>query len=451
MPVQGNPTQPLVAGNSVRNPTLSNYVFQSGIHKPEHSNILSYKYPQYYATALLERIGAYEGIGQDVWSWNILDRTREGGTVSSLTAVGSTTITFEVTEFDLTSTNLGYLIVGDVIRTQAGTLGRVTASVVSTVLTAKQKVTVAKVGGGNWAATDIADAEEFGHVYNIFPEASDAPNGRLYLPVEEYNRLTILRRSFNISGSEFTNRTYLGDGESWYFTIEDIEMKEFARDREGLVLFGDRDDGTHQSSRGILDYALTDGINTGFVGATGVAESDLQDHIEKMVIEGTSNEVTVLCGARFLKDVQVALRDYALDGAIAYGTLGANMAGLDFQSYRFMGKTIHFAFYELFNDGAMVPFDGTASSDDINFSNFSLWLDLGTDQGGQNLITLKYKDLDGQSRKFIHAYEVGMMNPEGMNGGFVANGKDAFTIHYLSEIGIEVRLPNRLGILRATS
>jgi hypothetical protein len=99
----------------------------------------------------------------------------------------------------------------------------------------------------------------------------------------------------------------------------------------------------------------------------------------------------------------------------------------------------------------MVPYVGTASATKINFSNFSLWLDLGTDQAGTKLISLKYKSHQGNSRKFIHAYEVGMMNPEGANGGMVSNGKDSFLIHYLSECGVEVRLANRLSILRATS
>lgn len=45
MPAQGFPTPPLVGGNSVRNPILEGYVFQSGISKPEHSSILTFKYP----------------------------------------------------------------------------------------------------------------------------------------------------------------------------------------------------------------------------------------------------------------------------------------------------------------------------------------------------------------------------------------------------------------------
>ena len=37
------------------------------------------------------------------------------------------------------------------------------------------------------------------------------------------------------------------------------------------------------------------------------------------------------------------------------------------------------------------------------------------------------------------------------NGGEVSTGQDAFIGYFLSEIGLEVRLPNRLGVMRATS
>lgn len=46
MPANGYPTPPLVGGTSARSTILENYVFQSGIHDPEHSKILTYKYPQ---------------------------------------------------------------------------------------------------------------------------------------------------------------------------------------------------------------------------------------------------------------------------------------------------------------------------------------------------------------------------------------------------------------------
>lgn len=453
MPAQGNPTPPLVGGNSVRNPILEAYVFQSGILRPEHSSILTYKYPQYYLTSLLDRLGSSEPVAQDVFSWNTLDRTRSSGTVSSTTGVPGTSATFEVTEFDFTATNLGYLIVNDIIQTQSGALLIVTAVAVSTVLSAKQKVTVAKYNGGTIGTADLADTMVFGHVFNAFGEGSNAPNGRLFLPTEDYNVTTILRRSFNISGSEFTNRTYLGDGSAWYWTVEDLHRKEFARDRELLILFGQLQNTGTKISRGILDWVTALGIITTYSSATGVSESDLLEHLRKLRVEGGSAEYLVLCGSTYYKNIQIAFRDYFIGGGISFGAFGSNEVGLDVRKYDFMGIKANFVLYELFEDKKALPYAGTPSATLTNYSDFSLWLDLGTDSTGHKLITLKYKEHGGQSRKFIQRLEVGMMNPSSsdMEGGTVASGFDGFRIHMLSEIGIEVRLANRLGIMRSNS
>jgi hypothetical protein len=425
---------------------------------------MSYKYPQYYLTSLLDRLGSWEEIEQDTWSWFTMDRTRKSTSIvgTSLKEADGTAFVPDTSvdcqidaadfAYDAATGNLGYAVVGDVFRTSNGTLFRVTGIGVGSVNSATQLIKMVKLDGTAIAAAEIDESDLLGHVSTSFEEASSAPTSRLYLPTEDYNRLQIMRRSFEISGTEFTNKTYLKDKKSWYFEQENIEMKEFARDKEGLVLFGQlSSNGQFKTTRGILDWAITQGVNSGFVGATGVSEVDIQDHIKDLLIEGGSKEKLVLCGAQFMADAQRALRDYSVSGGISFGGFGGNVAGLDYQEYKFMGITIKLVYYELFDDTAMVPFVGTASSADINFSNFSLWLDLGTDQAGKKLISLKYKNHNGNSRKFIHAYEVGMMNPVGPNGGLVSNGKDSFVIHYLSECGVEVRLANRIGILRATS
>jgi len=454
----GNPTPPLVGGNSAVSQILEGYVFQSGLHKPEHSTLLTLKYPQYYATALLDKLGASEGVAQDTWSWNVLDRTREGNTVATSSATGSTTISFETT-FDYTSTKPGYLLVGDVIRLESGALGEVTAvadaNALVTGTAGKQGVTIRKVGGGNWGASDIADTMKFGHSHNMFGEGSDAPGYRVYLPTEEYNALTILRRSMKITGSEFTNRVYIGD-KAWFFKVEEIEMKEFAKDREMAVMFGKQEatlstsSASKKSTRGIWDYVNTYGTNNTYSSATGVSEEDIQNHIKDLVIQGSSSEITVLCGADFYVDFQRAMQPYLLNGGVNYGMFGGNVVGLDVITYKFFGKTIHLAYYELFEDSAILPYTGTPSATKVNFSKTSLWLDWGS-ATGEKLIKLKHKEMNGVSRKFIHGYENGMHSANGSVGGNVANGTDAFKIHLLSEIGVEHRLPNRSRILRANS
>jgi hypothetical protein len=450
----GTPTGDLVGGVAARSVILQDYVFQSGISEPEVENILSYKYPQYYLTALLDRIGESGTIAQDVFSWFTMDRTRKSGTVSSLSALTSEA-TFEVTEFDYGSGALGYAVDGDVFRTETGYNLRVKSSVVSTVLSAKQKITVTALDGVTTITSAmIADTMKIGHVFNSFEEASSAPTGRTYLPNENYNYTTILRRSFKISGSEFTNKTYVNGGKAWYFEQEAIEMKEMARDKEGVVMFGTLTAGAAQNrktTRGVWDFVETDGQDGTFVGATGVSETNIQDFVKLLLVEGSSSKILCLCGAQFLTDVQVAMKDYFVNGAINYGGFGGNEVGIDVQSYRFLGKTIDFVHYALFNDTAMVPYAGTASATKVDFDNTGLFLDMGVDDNGKALISLKYKEHGGQSRKFIHGYETGMMSPSGSNGGHVSNGDDAFSIHMICEVTVKVSFANRMGILRATS
>lgn len=424
---------------------LQDYVFQSGIHKPEHSNLLAYKYPQYYMTALLERLGASEGVAQDTWSWNVMDRTRKAATVSGGT-LGSATATFTTTIPDS-----GYFIPQDVVRTDSGSLLVVTATGDSGGF---QTITVKKVGGGNITTADIDNGETIGHVFTSFGEASSAPEGRNFLPTTEYGQLTTLRRSLSISGDEFTNRTYLGDGKSWYFENENILMNELAKDRENLIMFGIQEtDGTRKVSKGILDFVETGGKVNTFASGAGVSETNIQNHIKSLLKEGlggSGKEYTVLCGADIYMDIQRALKDYAIDGALSYGAFGDNLAGLDFSAYKIAGVKANFVYYEPFEDVETLPFRGTPTAAKTDFSNFSLWLDMGTDSAGERLIKLKHKEHDGVNRKLVHAYETGMVG-RNQQGGEVANGDDAFKVHLLSQIGVQLKFANRMGILRANS
>jgi hypothetical protein len=340
-----------------------------------------------------------------------------------------------------------------VIQTEGGGLLRVTAVAVSTVLTDKQKVTVVRHDGGTISATELANAMVFGHVFNAFGEGSDAPNGRLFLPTEDYNVTTIIRRSVKITGSEFTNRTRLGNGEAWYWTVEDIMRKEFARDRELLIMFGKLNNSGVKMTRGILDYITSLGIISTYASGIGPSEADMMEHIRKLRVEGGSASYLVLCGSKFYKGVQVAFRDYFVGGGIQLGSWDSNNVGLNVRKYNFMGIEVSFVLYELFDDKKALPYNSTPSATKIDYSDFSVWIDLGTDSSGNKLIKLKYKEHGGYSRKFIQTLEVGMMNPnsQGSEGGMVASGFDGFKVHLLSEIGLEFRLANRCGIMRANS
>lgn len=451
----GLPTGALVGGVAARSVILQDYVFQAGIHEPEISNILSYKYPQYYMTALLDRIGASSTISSDTHSWFTLDRTRQSATVKATTGLvsgGTTSDTTAVLILDgitYDSDALGYFVLKDVVRFDSGDLGRVTATQATS---GEQQISVTKIGTGNWSVLMVAGTTTLGHMFSAFEEGSSAPDGRSYLPTEDYNHTTIVSRSFAVSGSEFTNKSRIGDGKAWYFTVEGIEMNELARDKEAAVMFGElSSSGTLKTNRGIWSWVAAEGQSGQFAAATGVVETDLQDVLKDLLIEGSSDKILCLAGGQFLMDANRALKDYHVGGAINYGGFGGNEVGLDVQSYRFLGKTIDFVHYALFNDTEMLPYAGTASSTKIDFDNVGLFLDMGNDSTGNKLISLKYKELNGQSRKFIHAYETGIMSPEGASGGHVSNLDDKFKGRILSELTVEFRLPNRSAILRSTS
>jgi hypothetical protein len=437
----------LSTANGVRQPILEGYVFSSGIHEPEISSLLSYKYPQYYLTSLLDRLGYEEDTAQKVFSWFEQDRTRRGGTVVELAgAINGNPTAVVNTDIIYSATAPGYFIVNDTVRFESGIVCRVTATQI--INTDKQQITVVKMDGSNFVTADIAANDKFGHIASAFGEYSDAPAGRLFTPEEKYNTTTIIRRSMGISGDEFTNKTRIGDGKAWYFEAENQLMKEFAKDKETTILFGQIGTGAVKSTRGLLDFINQSGVVNGFAASAGVDEEDIQDHIKDLLIQGTSNEITVLAGAQFLADFQRAMRDYTVGGASGMQKL----AGLDFQQYKFMGKTLTIAYYELFDDPTVVPSpaNGLNSTGRADFSNFSLWLDMGKDENGTPLIVLRHKAHGGISRKWIHAIEKGLVSPSGV-GGEVANGKDGFTVHYLCEVGLQCKLAHRHGILRATS
>lgn len=454
MPLTGYPVSPLAGGTTARASIFQDYVFQSGIHDIEHSKVLTYKYPQYYMTTLLDRMGAFEPVARDVFSWSTMDRTRKSATYTAV-ANGTTAAATLTLDIAAVSPQLGYFQVGDVIRVgKTGALGRVTTIGISGGF---QTIIVARPDGTNWSTAEIpavTSGDVIGHVFSAFGEGTNGPDGRLYLPTEDYNYTQIIKASLKVTGSEMSNRTILGDGKAWYFTNEEIMLKEFARDREILIMFGQRaSNGGIKWTRGIFDFVNSGGIVNTYASTPGVAESDLQGHIEDLLPEGGSAEYLALVGSRFLTRVQVALKDYAVGGAQNYGSLGNNMAGLDFQAYKFAGKTVYFAYYELFDDPSVLPYVGTPSATAINFRDFSLWLDMGKDSAGQSLIKLKYKAHGGIQRKFVHKVIPGMMefDSTGADGGFAANSFDGVEVQVLSEIGLELRLANRHGILRANS
>lgn len=439
MPIQGisYPSGALTTGVQQTDLLMSDYVFQAGIADVNHSNLLAYKYGNlYYMTALLEMLGRYKPQSGDVHSWSTMDRTRKSGAVTAYSA-GTATL-------DIAAP--GYFIPGDVVRNAENGILFIVDAIAND--SGFQTVDVSRLDGVAIGAGQIAAGHQLGHATTAFPEASFGPLGRVWLPENDYNFFQILRRSLSISGTALTQKTILENGKSWYWTNEEITRKELALDREIAVMFGQRTRvGNRDTMGGIWDFVLNQGgQEERFAGA--VTEDSLQAMISRLKNQGGSSEYTVLAGSDYIGDFMRALRPYALE-AIDYGTFGnERIAGLDFEKYRFNGTTITVKHYQLFDDDAVLPFaeGDTTSPEKFNFSNTALWLDMGSDDVGQPLIQLIYKQLDGIQRKLVQKYIPGMVSPYGDHGGVASNSQDAFTIEMLSDISLEMKFANRHGI-----
>ncbi len=469
----GTYTRAGVQNIEVVDPLLEGYVFSAGLEDPAISKYLSIKYPQYTLTTLLDRLGRSEGIANSSWSWFEMDRTRRGGVAKALqVSIATTTApTLGGTLASIcivTDVPFGdpYFVKGDVIRLASGINVRVNevgSGTVSSV--AYQAIEVTRQDGGFFTTGTIATDISFGHVFNSWGEGSNGPGmGRAYFPEERYNKLNILRRSLKVTGNTLTQRTRVGDGKSWYYTVEDIEMKEFARYRELAILTGQMtpDGAAIQNGDGILSMVENQGTVTTFTGA--MTEAALQSHILSMMYKfgSSAKEYVCLCGMDFMADVTNALKHYFIgtpnslnaaggstSGGVSYGTFGnVNTVGLDLVSYRYMGKTIHFVHYEMFDDPAVFPFrnpsTSTATANRKSYSGSGLFLDMGSDSAGNKLVTMKHRELNGENRKFIHKIIPGMH--QGSNG-LAANAFDGFQIEYLSEVGVEIRVPGRHGFM----
>ena len=423
------------------------YLFASGVLAPEVSNILGHQFPQYVATAMLERIGSYEGISRDQESWFEQGRSRKGAVITAGGAATGASITLTLDTDSSTVGSGGYFLVKDVIMLSGGKTAIVTAIGVSTTF---QTITISKLDGTAFVAGDTTDTESIGHLSSAFGEASTAPDSRLFLPENRYNQLQLIRRTCTISGKSLTDKTYIDNGASWYYKQEMLDMAEMAKDRENAVMFSEISDQANldPTCEGILPSVARGGVTNVFGGA--VVEDDIMNHIKDLLVSGGSGkEYTVFCGAQFIADATKALKDYYVSGGVSYGTFSSssNKVGINPEVYIFLGITINFVHYATFDDIATLPFAGTPDATKINYSNFSLWLNMGTGTEGEKLLSLKYKELNGQQRKFMYKKENGMAGDTDV----VANGTDALSGHMLAEIMPELRNLNMHGTLRANS
>ena len=367
------------------NGLFSTHLFNVGLEKPQVLPSLLIKYPKSYLLALTEKIKAKRDLYNETFVWNVMDRTRSAGTVTSVTGNtgASAVITSNVAYTDANAA--GYWLPGDTIYIpDSGARGVVTAVGNSSGF---QTVTVARPDGSNWSTGLLAAGMSFGHTGTNFGQGSAGSGGfRSYFPTSEYNISTIQRRGIKITRNALKDRTIIDpENGTWMHYLEDIEHKNMLTDIEGTTIFGTRHKnssiGGRNQSRGLLEYAESAGQSVTFSGVTGVQEADLKLLIENLVPQEGSDDLVLLTGVKLHSDLQSALGSNYRE--IPASEQPRQLAGLNFQSYHFFNKRIHFQYYDLFSNTTIVP-HVAASSTAKDFRNFGMALDFGmveTDKG----------------------------------------------------------------------
>lgn len=425
---------------------LENHVFNQGGEMPDILSALIIKYPEFYLTSVLDKIGATGEIDNDTIGWSIMGRTRKSAAITSVANGTTATATLTLdTSYDSASGNLGYFLVGDTVRVaESEEIGRVTA--VGNSGGTVQTVDVVRSGGGNWSTSLVLATWHIGHIGSMYGEGSTGAGGyRNYFPDNDYNVTTILRRDFKISRSAMKSKNWVNSpsGKKWWYAQEDFEQREIMRDLEATLLFGKRFKSTSiqgaNLSRGLFEYATGSGVSTTFSSSVGVQEADWSNLLMGLSDQQGSNEVIALCGTQLLADTQHAFADRYR--SIPNSEKTATIAGLGFQSYEILGKTVHLCKYELFSDTSIVP-AVTASSTVKDYRNLGLILDFSTTENGPN-IQLKYRN----GSKMIQKMIPGMTTP----GLEAANKFDGIEGALLTEFAPVCYLPNRLGLIYANS
>lgn len=425
-------------GTSARTSLLSGHIYGSGLEQPEVLRDLIVKFPDYWFSKLLEEVPdvSSDDLESDTFSWQVLDRTRKATTLTYVSGTGTTAVVVD-TNITAASPDLGYFLVGDEIRVAQTSINyRVTVVAISGGV---QRLTLERFDAGTIVTADV-DGYNAGHIATGFARGSAGSGGsRVYLPGSDYNVTNIHRRGKTIERGVLAQKTYVDD-KSWYFKDEDIEQKEFMRDFQLKLLFGTRNKGTVNQTKGLMSYAEGSGNVVNFNQAVGVQESDWMSLAESLITQQGSDDLVVLMGQRIFIQNQAALADRYR--SIPNSEKPAQLAGLNFQSYEIGNKKFHFKYFDIFSDTAVVP-EITPTSSGRDFKNTALVLDMGYATPGQRNIQVKYR----KGAKFIQKFITGMAS----DSLEVSNAYDGLQMELLTEFTTACLLPNRLGVVGANS
>jgi len=354
-----------------------------------------------------------------------------------------------------------FFIAYDVVRLPSGRLAHVNSSVITGGF---QTLTLQSYDGENFVVEDFGGVDEtdtlISQLFNIAGECFTAPAARTHSPEKITNYVTKIPKRSAICDDEYnrTKEIMTKDGKNyWWFLQQDIDMKEHKKDVEMSVLLGettsltsggnaDAGAGPVKAGYGVIPYVFQEGYRGTFASG-GLVEQDLIDWVTDMAVYSRSNEWLVLTGDVFMRQATTEMRDYHVGGGVQYGAFkDKNTFGLTLGQYKFNDKLLNFLEYKPFSDPKLLP----APTSGIDYREFAIALNLGTDESGDPLVCLKYLvNPQNQPYKMFKTYYPGNMFSDVVAGNnyVVSNDKACLEEFLTTTVGVQMRGAGNHGMI----
>ena len=410
-------------------------------NKPDNRDLLIKTFGDQGITGFLKLTGAVRsaGVADEVQYWE------EGRLHKSITATLPVISTAD-TAVTMSGITAGEIRPNDVLLGGSGVrllvaeyLGSTTASVRTL-----DGSTAAVQNGGN-----------FSIIGNLYAQGTDQPDSFLQTDVEKRaNPFMIVKDTYHVNGSQATNIGWINVGNGdyrWYVKGEMDTRKRFLDQREMMMIYGQKNDGTAGQQNSIPGsegyFAAIEDRGIVSAGTSFGNFTDMDAIILELDKEGAPSEYAMYVN----RATALAIDDMVAQGPAGTATT-AGLAGkfgafqnspdmavqLGFQSFTRGGYTFHKHDWKLLNDPTLGALNGYHKGVLCPMSQVA---DAKTGVKSPAL-EMNFKETNGYSRELEHWVEGGGVL------GYKTNGEDKAKFHYRSECNLITRAANQHVLLR---
>jgi hypothetical protein len=437
--------------------TTENYVSTSllGIHKPEVAEDFVDRYGDQSLMGLLDAIGAKAPVAQKTfshWESDFLHQNFKQTGTPTVAAAGTTITLDNSFSSDGTSSGNFFVRVGDIVMNHYNELALVTAK------PANNTATLVPYKNASWTALAASDVLTI--IGNEYQENTGQPAGITPSANEYTNSVAIMKESFEVSGSEATNKIYFqvtdpNTGETgylWYIKGEADTYRRFMNYCETQMLLGQKaantnlpgtiDQGGITGTEGLIDFIRSGNTQT-YNQLSGFNLSDFDAMIRTLDTQRGAKENMMYCGIDLSLAIDDAVAAMFAGGGIQYGAFnGAEeiAVAFGFNSFTRGGYTFHKKVYDHFNYSPMLGAAG------YNYAGMGMLIPGDSQRDARTReaipsLRIRYKAAEGYSREMEHW----LTGSAGL--AQATNDEDNMKCHYRTERGFEGFANNRFMLI----